>query len=63
MNRLPYIFRLRDVVQASGAKIRVSERLIASARQSPEELFRELERRMNSWKSDDWRFSAAHEYP
>ncbi|MGB7539146.1 MAG: HAD-IC family P-type ATPase, partial [Anaerolineales bacterium] len=42
MNRLPYIFRLRDVVQASGAKIRVSEKLIASARQSPEELFRAL---------------------
>jgi Mg2+-importing ATPase len=43
MNRLPYIFRLRQVVQASGTKIRVSERLIDSARQSPEELFRVLE--------------------
>jgi P-type Mg2+ transporter len=43
MNRLPYIFRLRQVVQASGAKIRVSERLIDSARQSPEELFQALE--------------------
>jgi Mg2+-importing ATPase len=43
MNRLPYIFRLREVVQATGAKIRVSERLIDSARLSPEDLFREME--------------------
>ena len=43
MNRLPYIFRLREVVQASGAKIRVSERLIDNTRLSPEELFREWE--------------------
>ncbi len=43
MNRLPYIFRLRQVVQASGAKIRVSERLIDSARLSPEDAYRLLE--------------------
>ena len=43
MNRLPYIFRLREVVQASGTKIRVSERLIDSARLSPEDAYRLLE--------------------
>ena len=31
MNRLPYIFRLRETVQASGVKIRVSQKLIDSA--------------------------------
>jgi Mg2+-importing ATPase len=43
MNRLPYIFRLRDVVQANGVKIRVSQRLIDSARVSAEELYQVLE--------------------
>ena len=43
MNRLPYIFRLRETVQASGVKIRVSQKLIESARLAPEELYRELE--------------------
>jgi Mg2+-importing ATPase len=43
MNRLPYIFRLREVVNATGVKIRVSQRLIDSARQSPAELYLALE--------------------
>ena len=43
MNRLPYIFRLREVVQANGVKIRVSQRLIDSARVSAEELYQVLE--------------------
>jgi P-type Mg2+ transporter len=43
MNRLPYIFRLREVVQAGGTKIQVSQMLIDSARLSPEELYRALE--------------------
>jgi Mg2+-importing ATPase len=53
MNRLPYIFRLREVVQATGAKIRVSERLIASARLSPEDLFRELETGPNGLSGEE----------
>jgi Mg2+-importing ATPase len=43
MNRLPYIFRLREVVQAGGTKIQVSQMLIDSARLSQEELYRALE--------------------
>jgi Mg2+-importing ATPase len=43
MNRLPYIFRLREVVNATGVKIRVSQRLIDSARLSPEDVYRLLE--------------------
>jgi Mg2+-importing ATPase len=43
VNRLPNIFRLREVAQSSGSKIRVSPRLIESARLGPEELYRFLE--------------------
>jgi Mg2+-importing ATPase len=45
MNRLPNIFRLREAAQASGVKIRVSQRLLESARLPREELFRLLESR------------------
>jgi Mg2+-importing ATPase len=43
MNRLPNIFRLRDVVKTTGAQIRVSQKLIESARLSAEDLYRALE--------------------
>ncbi len=43
MNRLPNIFRLRDVVKTTGAQIRVSEKLTESARLSAEDLYRALE--------------------
>ena len=53
MNRLPYIFRLREVVQAGGTKIRVSQRLIDSARQSPEELYLALESGPNGLSGEE----------
>jgi Mg2+-importing ATPase len=43
MNRLPNIFRLRDVVKTTGAQIRVSQKLIESACLSAEDLYRALE--------------------
>jgi P-type Mg2+ transporter len=53
MNRLPYIFRLRDVVNATGVKIRVSQRLIDSARLSPEEAYRLLESGPNGLTAEE----------
>jgi len=53
MNRLPYIFRLREVVNAAGVKIRVSQRLIDSARLAPEELYRLLESGPNGLTAEE----------
>jgi len=53
MNRLPYIFRLREVVQAGGTKIQVSQMLIDSARLSPDELYRTLESGPNGLIGDE----------
>ncbi|MGD0174746.1 MAG: magnesium-translocating P-type ATPase [Anaerolineales bacterium] len=53
MNRLPYIFRLREVVNATGVKIRVSQRLIDSARLAPEEACRLLESGPNGLTAEE----------
>jgi Mg2+-importing ATPase len=53
MNRLPYIFRLREVVNATGVKIRVSQRLIDSARLAPEEAYRLLESGPNGLTAEE----------
>jgi Mg2+-importing ATPase len=53
MNRLPYLFRLREVVQAGGTKISVSQQLMESARLPQEELFQRLASGPNGLAADE----------